>query len=555
MLFDRRGVHGIVVHVIIRKENRRKAVFLHLSISNKTPPYGIGFSENDAYGGIYMENKETAALPMPESLTVPYVEQSVTCDVSEDFSLPDYYPEVRRVVSTSCRVLPETRFDSGDALEIGGTVSFTVLYLGDDGTLASAPVTCDYEATVPLPKGSAAGANVYTDTYAETATCRATGPRRLSLRARLRTMATGDAGMSVAYTVTDTGGDPASPAERMTVQVKDTTVRTLRRTAGKLTGSTVGEIKERAGTKPVMCGGYVSVNDAVRSESGVTVRGEVVVNCLCQDPDGIYFKAVGRAPIEDIVPADVQEIPKGYARAWGRAASVTVHEGDDGTLAWEAEYDLECELSGNADVTAADDMYSTGYESKAVRTGADVLSLAACTGGRVTVTHTAKRSTPVNPGEYIVYTDGEAKVESVSCTASKVTVSGYTTLCAVICGGGDAAEESVRVPFSYECENVTSCACEPKWRADAEVTEVSARAEGDKLTVGCDVHVSVCAVCKTPVSIVTSLELDRSAKRIDDGSIKIYYPEPGESAWEIAKKYGIRPSDVGDASECVVIAR
>ena len=62
-------------------------------------------------------------------LTVPYINQSTVTECGEEFTLPDYYPEVRRVVSTLCRVLPESLYDSGDSMEQGGVVAFTVCIL------------------------------------------------------------------------------------------------------------------------------------------------------------------------------------------------------------------------------------------------------------------------------------------------------------------------------------------------------------------------------------------------------------------------------------------
>ena len=53
-------------------------------------------------------------------LCVPCINQSVVTECGEEVTLPDYYPEVRRVVSTLCRVLPESLYDNGETAEQGG---------------------------------------------------------------------------------------------------------------------------------------------------------------------------------------------------------------------------------------------------------------------------------------------------------------------------------------------------------------------------------------------------------------------------------------------------
>ena len=154
-----------------------------------------------------MENKDQQRmLPASEEkrLSVPYISQSTVTEAGEEFTLPDYYPEVRRVVSTFCRVLPESWYDNGDSVEQGGVVSFTVLYLGDDGSLTAAPLTTDFTAAVQMPKGDErASAVISVDTAAENVTCRATGPRRLALRSRLRTTVSGDQRVNADSAITE----------------------------------------------------------------------------------------------------------------------------------------------------------------------------------------------------------------------------------------------------------------------------------------------------------------------------------------------------------------
>lgn len=78
--------------------------------------------------------------PEKSAVTVPYCDITVSDEVSEEISLADYYPEVRRIVSVIARVIPEGKFMSGNTVECDGAVSFIVTYLGEDRTLAASPV-------------------------------------------------------------------------------------------------------------------------------------------------------------------------------------------------------------------------------------------------------------------------------------------------------------------------------------------------------------------------------------------------------------------------------
>ena len=56
-----------------------------------------------------------------------------TVEVSEDFSLPDYVPEVRRVLGVVRDATADNGFRDGATYLQEGNVCYTVFYLGEDG--------------------------------------------------------------------------------------------------------------------------------------------------------------------------------------------------------------------------------------------------------------------------------------------------------------------------------------------------------------------------------------------------------------------------------------
>lgn len=489
-----------------------------------------------------------------KGLTVPYINQSTVTECGEEFTLPDYYPEIKRVVSTLCRVLPESWYDNGDSVEQGGVVAFTVLYLGDDGSLTAAPLTTDFSASVPFPRTGDRSESVITaDTTAENVVCRCSGPRRISLRARLRTTVFGNISVSTETDVTDTGKDRATAAERISVQTLEDEVTSLRRAVGRLTGSVSGELHEKAGTKPVMCDGEIAVSEAVCSDGMVKVRGEAVFWCICYGEDGLYYKTVAKAPVEEKLSVTGADIADGDAVAWGRCATVSVKETDEGTLSWDMEYDLECEVGNNVSVKITKDMYSTMWMGNTVTDECDSLSLLEFCMGRLSVSGNSTRSGSAAVGEYIIGSYGKTTCERVDRTGTKLTVTGSADIRVLVCGGGEVTEESVRVPVKYECDCPAGDMGDVVWRCDMSVTESSAHIEGNKISVTAEVSVSLAAWIRCPTSYVAKLELDRTAERNCDGVIRVYYPSEGETAWDITKKYGIPKNAVTEVTGSVLI--
>ncbi len=494
-------------------------------------------------------DKKDMQMAADKRLSVPYINQSTVTECGEEFTLPDYYPEVRRVVSTLCRVLPESWYDSGETAEQGGVVAFTVLYLGDDGSLTAVPLTCDFTASVQMPKGDSGAAVISADTAAENVTCRATGPRRLALKARLRTVFSGEQYLGVNTAITDMGGDSATAAEKISVQILEKTVPSMRRATGKLTGSVSGEIRERAGTKPVMCDGEIAVTEAVLGDNAVTLRGEAMLWCICFGADGLYYKTAAKAPFEEKLSLDGESLTGGSARGWGRCAAVTVKDSDDGTLTWDMEYDLECEAAENVTVSVADDMYSTMWQGNTDMSECESLSMLKCHTGRLSLSGSGRRSTSVTPADYIIGSFGKAACDRVDRAGTRLTVTGTAEVRVLVCGGGEVTDECVRLPFRYETDCPADTDGELLWRCDVSVIDSSARLEGDQIHVTAELAVSLLAEARCPTAYVSRLSLDRTAEKADsDGVVRIYYPSEGETAWDITKKYRIPKNAVTEVT-------
>ena len=109
-----------------------------------------------------------------------------TVEVSEDFSLPDYVPEARRVLGVVRDATADNGFRDGATYLQEGNVCYTVFYLGEDGQVTSVPLSSAYSAKVPLPEDFAAEDGFVIVWDLENVSCRVTSPRRLSLSARLR---------------------------------------------------------------------------------------------------------------------------------------------------------------------------------------------------------------------------------------------------------------------------------------------------------------------------------------------------------------------------------
>ena len=122
-------------------------------------------------------------------------DSAAPADVTEDFSLPDYQPEIRRVIGVRAQSSVDGKYLSGEELETDGAVTYTVLYSDPDGGIAQTSQTSSFTCRLPL-KGNAGEHEESYDRYTaadlvlsctpENVTCRVTAPRKFTLSSRVK---------------------------------------------------------------------------------------------------------------------------------------------------------------------------------------------------------------------------------------------------------------------------------------------------------------------------------------------------------------------------------
>lgn len=100
--------------------------------------------------------------------------------VDVDISLPDYCPDIEKILS--CALIPEVNpvNVSGDRLNIEGSSCIRILYLDSDRSMRLYEYRTPFSESLPL-KGEASDGAAYVDTKPEYLNCRAISPRKLSL--------------------------------------------------------------------------------------------------------------------------------------------------------------------------------------------------------------------------------------------------------------------------------------------------------------------------------------------------------------------------------------
>lgn len=479
-----------------------------------------------------------------QTMNAGVLQSAVSHEASEDFALPDYMPAIRRVVSVEARALPETRFLSGAALEFGGTVAYSVLYVGEGEELFCAPLTSEYSGSASLGEVSVADASrVGIDTACESVSCRATAPRRLTIRCRMRTRLFSFAERSVSDHVREVSGARLTASDEAALERRVATAGDAAVYRGEMTAAASGTLPLSAGAKIITCSGSVRVDEARAAADSVVVSGDAIVTVLALGADGKFFTASAKAPFSETV--SVPGAREGdAARGWGRAAAVSVQATEDGSVPWELEYDLEAESVRRMTKTYTADAYSSACGCETEETDTDSLTLLRCGVGAVSVSGESGRQSKAEPGEYILDAAASAAPDHVERQGKRLILHGICAVSVRLAGGGEIACEEFTLPFRYEVNadapQLPGDDAELLWRCQAEVCAASARIDGDKIGVNLELCVSMCVLARERIRFVSVIALDRTASSpVSECTVRIVYPDAGEPLWDIGKRYRI----------------
>lgn len=467
--------------------------------------------------------------------SAPFVNTRMSSDVSEEFTLADYYPEVRRVISVTAKAIPEGKFISGNEIDCDGIVAFTVTYLGEDGTVTSVPFTIQFTQSASLPASEGIPSEIVCDSVADNPSCRVTAPRRLALKAHVSTRVLAPQSLEAAVVIVDDQGNPMNGSELFTMEERCTEIPTVRLYYGAASGSVSQDIPDRGCDRAVNADGIVNIIEARAEEGRVLVRAEAVVTLLCQDQNGIYYNINEKAPFEVEVPITESAVGD-RAVASAIVTSVEV-EMDESGLSFDLEYDMDVQIAKLVRVNICNDIFSTDYESDAETTVAQVYSPIRFVNGHLTQTGELKRHGEAKQGEYVISTNATATPEGISVSNGKLTLDGSINVQSAVAQDGEVVTEDGRIPFSYTTD-AAGDASNPVYRADIQIVSASARIEGGVLNITVELAITFSVLDTAAVPMVTKVVLHTGTPREKTPGVKIYFPEPGEEVWNLCKKYG-----------------
>lgn len=488
-------------------------------------------------------NIDTGAIE--SMISLPICQRVVNCDVSEDVTIPEGFPEVRRVLALRENILSPAKFVGARSVDFSGAVDYTLIYVGADGNLCSAPFSAEYSFSLPLENADKIDINegvcVLSALSGENTSVRISTPKRLQIRSGIRASVI-CFGRGVCSE--DLRGiEDSSSLERL--QLEGECARVVCESSDIVTLNDEYVLSE--GSRVIYSDALPFISDSRIDGEVVRVSGEVSVRLIIEN-DGRIERVVRKIPFE--AETDLEELDVGEENILCRASG-SVNELDitveDNRAMIEAGLVIEVCVAQNKNITYTRDIYST-KQSSVCEYRASYLPIALMNkNANLTQSERITAADISFPdGADIVDVWGNAICEEGKLENGRYVLRGKTKYKFICKRDGEFSSCEAEIPFKYEADsgekNIENLCVK------ASVMGARARKEGEDLFVEGEISLSlaVFGAVKTDMLSCASFGEEYSDEK---NQFVVCFRSDDESTFDLAKRYHVSCDSISSESD------
>ena len=477
-----------------------------------------------------------------------------TRESAEDYILPDYLPDVKKVAAVFPQALIKGRFMGSGTLEYDGEVRYKILYISEDGEYKSVTFLTGFEDKI--------GNGEYSEDCLEciVPVCRAASVRMINPR-KLNIRSQNGARVTVykrACCMPQLYGalceDDEKALECALEKVKGMNVLSLYESGLTLSEDLSFDAVMPTAEEIVFSNALLDVQECRVSEGEAQFRGTADVCCLISaQPDAAGVKQTIRL---DRTLNFTQTVKNEKLHEGGVCSAMLEPVNCEFRLSEDEfgqkrviEFDMTylCDLTVfyPKEVTVMTDGFSTANETDLTVKSRSFSGLQSPLKGSFSVNESVRTDLPENEGYTLDSCFLVPELRGGADEDGKYLLSGSCAVTLLVKDSAGAADvRRVSVPLRFKTdvsvpENTTE-------RLFCRASGVRCRL--DKNILSCDFEIGFCGyvVSSTDLQTVESLRILKEARSLPGkrGSIILCYPAKEDTAFSIAKKYGVSPKTV-----------
>ncbi|MBR3895271.1 MAG: hypothetical protein IKJ35_09055 [Clostridia bacterium] len=465
-------------------------------------------------------------------------------DLSADFTLPDYQPEIKRLLRVRATVSPPDKYIGAGNADFSGSIDYAILYAGNDGALYCATESGEYQFTLPIEVASDIDLNeglvCDTEILPETVTGRVIAPRKFSVKCRLRSHVRLYGTRCIEETVN--GADP-STLQRLCGNIES--ARVFVGTGDPLQlGDEILCDAQSGDIRVISAEGQVFVNEAVAGSGVVNCRGEICLKLLCaqEGTQSAPTALLRRIPFSQAVVTEGAEV-NCDACAFGVCSQLQITV-EEGRILCEVALLLRTRAQRNEALSFTRDLYSTAAECESTYTEALLPRAIKCINGNFSLnTALPLEEVGIRSGMSVADVALSPTVTSLESDHGKYVLIGRCRVSTVLCDAEDAVAQEFEVPFRYETDGGDETVTD----FDATVDPISCRARIDGERIGLDAELAVSLSLRGESRCRMLTEAQFSEPLAPKGAVyTVCYPAKEDTLWSVAKRYHRAVSTVSE---------
>ena len=482
-----------------------------------------------------------------------YAGEPIPVESTGDYILPDYQPEIRKILRILSEILPSGRYESGGRAEAGGTVRHTLIYTDAEGKVETVELSSDYDYSVDGGDAADRGI-VFGQEKILSVNCRLSGPRRLSIRTKIAATLHLLAEKSAACTCLGFDSDTVTDLQKeypvLVTQYAEEEI--------SLTGEAACPVANCENLRILSTEGVPQFRESRVQKDGVLLRGDLLCKVMVTEDSGTPMVLTYKLPFENTLFVS-DPSPEAAAVAHGFVKSLTVSVADSGngmaTVTLDAQCLLSAELRYNRPLSVTTDVYSDTREVQEDRENLTITQHAGSAEGRFPVSGNLSRQMgDFQDAVSLVDASGTAILQETEYKNGVAYLTGECRIRLLLSlspdEGGNIRLQTAELllPFRGECD-WHGKEIPHRFLGDVNLCTVNARLEENGVVAEADIGYTLAGFRDEQVSILASVSAGEPIAKEAMSRVIVIYPEPGDTLWKIGKRYRVALNTLKEVNE------
>ncbi len=464
-------------------------------------------------------------------------EEAAEQQIESDITLPDYFPDIVRVIKCSLKANIVSVSSGGNRITADGNAIISVLYICESGKLHCFEQRIPVSKYVETPK--AEECTCVASAKTQYVNCRVISQRRIDIR--------GSIGIDFkAYEKCDKRIVSSCENKNIQLRTKSANVSNLKDCVSRcFSMNETIEIGASQGTigQIVRCNA-IAVLDSTKLVAGkILVKGELKVKVVyLTDGECVLEKIENSMPISQIIEAATTENCSDFVTLC--VPSVEVHAKTDSSGALRlidvsAVIRADVSVYENEEIQYTTDAYSTEYETDFQRESVELKSIFE----KFSDTYLCKGSVEISGSAVKSIEDifCNGLNYTVSLSGNEMLISGKANVSLLAVNSEDELQSFDReLDFQYKRATTLGESFSASCNVTPTGIDYILSAE-NKLDIRIETEISGLIFDASKKQIISDISCDEAKKKKKrSAALTIYFAQQGEEIWEIARRYNTR---------------